>query len=217
MYFLKEKTTNWEAVSKMLNRGELCSMVRNDAHDCWRCCQNVRFQTKQYVLLPFQQLKCFQSRSSTLLSIFNRLRSPSLKEEKFLLQRQTAEPLTHSAAPGREQTILLTSGGQWCHGDVNASNCKSHTQTHRHTRAASQSAAFQSERRRLRRGDSQFWKSRQQIEDGCDRGGDRTRYVCFHLFVSCRSEKKIRLYFPNSCWTVANVSGMCLSWKEFGI
>lgn len=47
--------------------------------------------------------------------------------KKIPLQRQTAEPLTHSTVSGREQTILLTSGGQWCHGDVNASNCKLHT------------------------------------------------------------------------------------------
>lgn len=152
--------------------------------------------------------------SSTLLSIFNRLRSPSLKEEKFLLQRQRAEPLTHSAAPGREQTTLLTSGVQWCHGDVNASNCKSHTQTHTCTRAQPRSrlvVAFQSERRRLRRGDSQFWKSGQQTEDGCDRGGDRTRYVCFHPFVSCRSEKKKK---KKSGFIFNTIAGLWIMWVE---
>lgn len=127
--FSEREDNKLRGTQQMLNRGQLCSVVRNDARDCWCCCQNVRFQTTQYVLFPFQQHKCFWPRSSTLLSIFNRLRSPSPKEEKFLLQRQTAEPLTHSAVPGREQTILLTSGGQWCHGDVNPSNCKSHTLT----------------------------------------------------------------------------------------
>lgn len=69
-------------------------------------------------LEPSKRFECFKSKSSMPLMAVHLQRAVFFRavlhssSGKFFLQRQTAEPLTHSAVSGREQTILLTSGGQ---------------------------------------------------------------------------------------------------------
>lgn len=97
---------------------------------------------------------------------------------------------------------------------------RTHRHTDTHARAASQlargSVSVREEKKTAKGGQSVL------EERAADRGwlwpGRRQNKVCV-LSSLCQLQiwVKIRLYFPNSCWTVDNVSGMCLSWKEFGI
>lgn len=188
--FSEREDNKLRSSQQMLNREELCSVVRNDAVIMWDFRPHNMFCYHFNSLNVFSPDRLRSSPSSTgcALSRWKKKNSSSKDKQQspwlIVLRRRESKPYCwHQEA----SDVMVMS----------MALIVNRRQRHTHARAASQSACGSvsaREEKTAKGGDGQFWKSGQQIEDGCDRGGDRTRYVRFHLFVSCRSEKNKALF-----------------------